>query len=117
MSGVSVRVTTHWVNGWFLKPLAKPYVVVNGRERRVRWGREVAIELVSVNAKIGVGVRYFGRGALLGCEPQDIDLRSTSSNDVQSNMVLEFRNGPLNHMPFRIANRSRIALGEEGHQS
>ena len=90
------RVTTHWFNGWFLRLFARPYLVVDGVEHAVRWGRATDVPVSAGSVRIGAGVRYAGRGALLGAESTPVDARAREGD------VLVLRNGFWNHTPFRI---------------
>jgi len=108
MSTISVRVSAHWSNGWFLRLFSRPYVVVEGKPRRVVWGELTRVAVGSSSPALGAGVRYFGRGPLLGCEPDPVDLVTVGEK------TLEFRNGLLNHTPFRIV---RLASGSAGSRA
>lgn len=93
---VHVFATTHWLNGWFLRVASRPYVVVDGREQEARWGSASTVAVEGGRSRVGVGVRYLGRGALLGLE-------ATPVEGLADGTALVFRNGPWNHDPFRLA--------------
>lgn len=94
MRQVDVALWPHWLNGWFLALFTSPCVVVGSTEHPARWGRAVRVP-VAAGQRVGVGVRYFGRGRLLGVE-------DTALDDVPAGSTLLFRNGPWNHDPFRL---------------
>jgi len=100
MREVHVALRPHWLNGWFLVLFTSPRIVVGSTEHRARWGRAVTIP-VAAGQRVGAGIRYFGRGRLLGVE--DVELDDT----VPAGSTLLFRNGPWNHDPFRLVRVGR----------
>ena len=96
----SVVVVGHWVKGWVLRLFGRAYVVVEDDELPVAWDRPTAVQLPDAPVRIGGGVRYLGRGPLLGCEAQTYEghLRAGSTGVAR----ITLRNGFWNHSPFRI---------------
>jgi len=117
MTTIRIRVVAHWFNSWFLTTFSHPYVVVDGERRRVAWGEPTPIVTKGTSLSLGAGVRYFGRGPLLGCEPEVVDLfragdAGTPVGAGDATVVL--RNGFLNHTPFRIVRTSPASPGRRG---
>ena len=105
---VTVRIVPHWFTGWFLRLFSRPYLVVDGHERRVGWGRAVAVISDGASLQLGAGIRYFGRGALLGCEPETVDVPAPppgAESTLGKPSALVLHNGFWNHEPFRISRR------------
>ncbi len=100
MITIRVAVAGHWINAWFMRLFARPYVVVDGRRRRARWGKPVTFDVPETDVELGAGIRYFDRGPLLGYEPRAVRVGELSAD---SSGVLVFRNGLLNHQPFRLS--------------
>lgn len=99
-----IRITAHWVNSWFLKPLSKPVAVVGRAEYPLVWSKPTEIEIdQDASVRIGVGVRYFGRGKLLGVAMTALPAHSTP--EIRSG-VITFRNGFWNHEPFKLVESS-----------
>ena len=98
-AGVTVVVTGHWLSAWFLRLLARPWVVVDGEERRVRWGEPTPVSLPEQPVLVGAGVRYLGRGPLLGCEQEPYGGHLGARGGAPR---LTLRNGFWNHTPFRL---------------
>lgn len=97
---VSAVVVGHWFNYGFLRIFGRPYLVVDGREHAVEWGRPVEVQLPDRPVPVGAGVRYREGGALLGHEPQTYDRHVRTQADGVPQMT--FRNGFWNHTPFRL---------------
>ena len=96
MNEFTVQISPHWLNGWFLRLFCRPYLFVDGNLHSTAWGETVALGAEPPRV-VGAGVRYFGRGPLLGLEPEEVELGSSAS---ETDLVL--RNGLMNHTPFRI---------------
>lgn len=94
-----IKVTTHWLNGWFLRAFTRPYIVVNSTEYSARFSRPIAIESDENTLVIGAGIRYFNRGALLGFKPEVFECDTPLPADAAVEITLQ--NGPWNHSPFR----------------
>lgn len=95
-----IRIRAHWVNSWFLKLLSKPVAMVGGAEYPLVWSKPTEIEIEQgASVRIGVGVRYFGRGKLLGVSTTDLPAHSTP--ELRSDTIT-FRNGFWNHEPFKL---------------
>lgn len=93
-----IRIKAHWVNGWFLRLLSKPVALVGHEEYALVWSQPTEIEIEQdASVQIGVGVRYFGRGKLLGVSMTDLTAHSTPEFRPD---VITFRNGFWNHEPF-----------------
>lgn len=94
-----IRIKAHWVNSWILKLLSKPVVVVGQEEYALVWSKPTEIEVEQdTSARIGVGVRYFGRGKLLGVSMTELPVHGML--ELRSD-VITFRNGFWNHEPFK----------------
>lgn len=104
----SVLITTHWVNGWFLRLFSRPYFVMNEQEFSARWGKAMDVSLPDGPVRLCAGVRYFNRGPLLGCEPETVDFEKDHRDDTEHGSEslrhpkIVFRNGFWNHSPFRV---------------
>ncbi|WP_193071944.1 hypothetical protein [Brevibacterium sp. FME37] len=95
-----IAIKAHWVNSWFLKLLSKPVAVVGHAEHPLTWSKPTEIEIEQdAPVRIGVGVRYFGRGKLLGVSVTELPAHSTPE---LSSGVIAFRNGFWNHEPFKL---------------
>lgn len=95
-----IRIKAHLVNSWFLKLLSKPVAVVGRAEHPLVWSKPTEIEIEQdIPVRAGVGVRYFGRGKLLGVSMTELPAYSTL--DLRSD-VITFRNGFWNHEPFKL---------------
>lgn len=95
-----IRIKAHWVNGWFLKLLSKPVAVVGREEWPLVWSQPTEIDIEQdVSVRIGVGVRYFGRGKLLGVCMTELPAHRTLE---PRSDAITFRNGFLNHDPFKL---------------
>lgn len=100
---VSARVTTHWMNGWFLRLFSRAYLVIGTEEIQVEWGKWVTAELPNGPVQVGAGVRYTSRSELGGFEPRTIQQQDgTSCGSIRE---LTLRNGFWNHSPFEVENR------------
>ena len=100
MAIVNARVTTHWMNGWFLRLFSRAYLVVGEEEIAVDWGKWIAVEVPDGPVQIGAGVRYTSKADLGGFEPQTIQQPSEGSSESTRSLVL--RNGFWNHTPFKV---------------
>jgi len=96
MNQMKVVIETHWLNGWFLRLFATPYVVTGSAEQEARWGATATVPAGGDREGVGVGVRYFNRGSLLGLEKVMVALPQSGAT------TLVFRNGFWNHDPFRL---------------
>ncbi|MDN5806431.1 MAG: hypothetical protein L0I80_06245 [Brevibacterium sp.] len=95
-----ITIKAHWVNSWFLKLLSKPVALVGHEEYPLVWSHPTVIEMEQdASAWIGVGVRYFRRGKLLGVSMTELPAHSTPE---LSSGVITFRNGFWNHEPFKL---------------
>lgn len=104
MTYIRVRVKTHWINGWFVRLFARPFVVIDDEEYRASFGKSLTVEVEGDGARVGAGIRYGSKGGLMGCEPEEIHARGGSSPERPIDVVL--RNGFWNHTPFHVI-RSR----------
>lgn len=99
-----IRIKARLVNSWFLKLLSKPVAVVGRAEHPLVWSKPTEIEIEQdIPVRVGVGVRYFGRGKLLGVSMTELPAYSTL--DLRSD-VITFRNGFWNHEPFKLVGSS-----------
>ncbi|SDS96593.1 hypothetical protein SAMN04489751_3369 [Brevibacterium sandarakinum] len=93
-----IRIKAHLVNSWFLKLLSKPVAIVGRAEYPLVWSQPTEIEIdQDSTVRIGVGVRYLGRGKLLGVSMTDFPARNTP--EFRSGAIT-FCNGFWNHDPF-----------------
>ncbi|UVI35129.1 hypothetical protein [Brevibacterium spongiae] len=99
-----IELRPHWINGWFVRAFSTPFLLVGStedREYRLSWLAPTEVEVDERQSlKVGVGVRYFGRGALLGVSMSELPGESTSQT---APIDLTFRNGAWNHDPFVLA--------------
>lgn len=102
MQHLRISVKTNWLNGWFIRVFSRPYIVIDGVEHLVKFSTPKCFSSNANSITIGAGIRYFGRGQLLGYEAETFIL------DPQPNGTIEIilRNGFWNHSPFRIINNA-----------
>lgn len=100
MTSVNARVTTHWMNGWFLRFFSRPYLVIDNEEVAVEWGKWTAVEIPEGPVQVGAGVRYARTSELGGFEPQTLQPQGDELSRSTRRLVL--RNGFWNHTPFRV---------------
>lgn len=93
-----IELKPHWVNGWFLRLFAKPALVVGSREYPLSWTASTEVEVDDASRiMIGVGIRYFRGGRLLGVHGTELPREPAPQNGP---VDLTFRNGLWNHGPF-----------------
>jgi hypothetical protein len=108
-----ISVRPHWINGWFLRLFSTPVLLAGSTEYLLSWSSPTDIEIdEGRNARIGVGVRYFGREKILGVSMTELPRTSAAQNG--GPMELTFRNGLWNHEPFVLMNQIRRWLRGEG---
>ena len=96
-----IELKPHWINGWFLRLFAKPALVVDSREYPLSWTASTKVEIDDASpATIGVGIRYFRDGRLLGVHKTELP---RDPGPHHGPVVLTFRNGIWNHDPFVLA--------------
>lgn len=93
---VEISIKPHWVNGWFLKLLSRPCVIVGGLESAMSWKSSLILNLEVGEHQIAVGVRYRFTRPLLGQVPTVVRV------DPGRRLALQARNGALNSDPFMI---------------
>lgn len=99
-----IRIKGHWANSWILKLLTKPAAVVGRAEYPLVWSKPTEIEIEQdTSVRIGVGVRYFGRGHLLGVSMTELPAHSTPDLGLGA---ITFCNGFWNHEPFNLVGYS-----------
>ena len=91
-----LTVSPHPVAVWFLRPAARPVVLVDGIEHPGAWGKPCTVQLVAGTHEVAAGLRYRGTRAVLGTTP----IRVTLAEDETREMVAV--NGIANHTPFTI---------------
>jgi hypothetical protein len=96
---LAVSVRPHWINGWFLRLLARPFVVVDGRERQSSWGEAELVTVPAGEHDVAVFLRYKGTRNQLGMGQLRVQVRP---GDV---VRVSARNGWLNSTPFRLQQR------------
>ena len=106
---IRIRIKAHWVNSWFLKLVSKPVAVVGRAEHPLDWSKPTEIEIEqNTSVRIGVGVRYFGRGKLLGVSMTEVPAYSTLELRPD---VITYRNGFWNHEPFKLFELTSVVPG------
>jgi hypothetical protein len=100
VASVNTRITTHWVNGWFLRLFSRPYLVIDDEEVAVEWGKWIAVEMPEGPVQVGAGVRYTRTSELGGFKPHMLQPQSDETSGSTRRLVL--RNGFWNHTPFKI---------------
>jgi hypothetical protein len=95
-TSITVTVTPHWFNGWFLRLLAVPVVHVDGLAREVAWNRATQFVVDPGAHNVSAGARYRGSRAVLGAE------NVTHLVAEGQHVRLVAQNGPLNHQPFAV---------------
>lgn len=96
-----IELKPHWINGWFLRLFAKPALAVGAKEYPLSWTAPTEVEIDGApGVTIGVGIRYFRGGRLLGVRMTDLPVGSADSSGP---VDLTFRNGMRNHDPFVLA--------------
>ena len=96
-----IELKPHWINGWFVRLFAKPALIVDSKEYPLSWTDSTEVEIDDASgATIGVGIRYFRGGRLLGVHKTVLPSDSEPHNGP---VVLTFRNGPWDHDPFVLA--------------
>src|SRR5699024_1896204 len=73
-ASIVLTIRAHWFNSWFLLWAARPHMVLNDQEHRVRWGRSVEVELMPGCHRIGGGIRYPGFASLLGVQEIEVEV-------------------------------------------
>jgi hypothetical protein len=102
MTSVDISVTGHWLNAWFMRLFARPYMVIDGKRHRVRWSEPNRINVDADEVELGAGIRYFDRGGLLGFEPERVEIQARAAQDPDATVSIILRNGFLNHTPFHV---------------
>ncbi len=63
---VHLAFRPHWINAWFLRPLARPYTRVDGAEHTCRWNRETILDVAAGAHAVETFIRYKGTSSDLG---------------------------------------------------
>lgn len=100
MACICVHVMTHWVNGWFIRLFARPFLVIDDVEHRASFREPLMVRVSGDSVSVGAGIRYGGTRTLMGCEPEVIDIQGDAGPSRPIEVVL--KNGFWNHAPFRI---------------
>lgn len=95
-SAISVTPRPYWVSTWLLRPMARPFVVIDGAEYPARWGADLTVAVSEGPHSVGVGMRYRGFKALLGVREKKVDLRGGFP------VRLNACNGLFNSEPFYL---------------
>ena len=93
---ITVTPETHWLNGWFLRLFARPYVRVDDVEELASWGDPFRFPVAPGRHVVAVGVRYRGTKSLLGADGASVSV------EPGQDLRLMARNGALNHQPFSV---------------
>ena len=95
-AAITVLPKPHWINGWFLRLFAQPYVLVDDVEHAAQWGRGLKIETSPGRHTVVVGARYHRTKALLGVAATEVEAQANQ------HVGLIAQNGPLNHQAFAL---------------
>lgn len=96
-ASIVVTPRTHWINGWFLRPFARPIVRLNGSDHEAQWGRPLHVGVTTGVHRVAVGARYRGSSTVLGLDEVEVQVLE----DEQLELVAV--NGALNHQPFVVS--------------
>ncbi|GAB3558553.1 hypothetical protein GCM10027344_07870 [Spelaeicoccus albus] len=91
-----MTVKAHWMNWWLLRPMTRPYVLIDGVEYKADWRTPVHIDVDSGTHEISAGIRYRGFTSLLGVRAVSVHV------DAGQTVRLLARNGLFNHEPFYV---------------
>lgn len=58
MTGISISFEPNWLNGWWYRLCAAPYVAVEGAVTRCRWGTDTEVRLAPGQHRVRTFVRY-----------------------------------------------------------
>lgn len=94
---VRVLFRPNWVNGWFLRLLAKPYALVAGIEHECDWKLPTDLNVDAGSLRVIVYVRYRTTHSNLGTGIFDGNI------SVGETLSLVARNGVMNQTPFRLS--------------
>ena len=92
----------HWVNALLLRPAAKPYLRLNGTEHTLSWGRTSVFPVPPGRHTLEASWRYRGTRTPLGAGTLEVQVQQGEE------VVIEARNGPLNHQPLRLRHQPRL---------
>lgn len=95
-SSISVTPRPYWLSVWLLRPLARPFVVIDGNEHAARWAKALTIAVPAGRHTVSVGMRYRGFASLLGLRPIQVE------TDHGHHIQLQARNGLFYGEPFYI---------------
>ena len=95
-SSISVTSRPHWLSRWLIRPLARPFVVIDGVEHAARWDTALTVAVPAGRHTVGVGMRYRGFAALLGSCP--VQVQTDRGQQIQ----LQARNGLFDGEPFYV---------------
>lgn len=93
---VRVVFRANWVNGWFLRLLAKPHMMVAGTEHECDWTLPTDVNVDAGKLEVTVYVRYRGTRSNLGTGTFDGNIGAGQT------LSLVARNGAMNQTPFRL---------------
>jgi hypothetical protein len=91
---IQVEFRPHWVNGWVLRTLSTPVVVVDGHDTPGSWSHPAQVEVTPGIHDVAAGFRYLTMQRVLGTRPRRITLLPGQTSGLLA------RNGPLNSDPF-----------------
>jgi hypothetical protein len=91
---IRVVVSAHWVNAGFVRPLARPYVCIDGVEHVARWSAPLVLATTPGEHEVSTFMRYRGTSIPLGRGTVTVTAADGATTDVRA------RNGWANHMPF-----------------
>ena len=95
MTDIVVTFRPHWINGWFVRLFARPYVSVDGEVIRCSWSNPTQIQTAPGTRQLQSFIRY--RRLIpgdLGCGELTVALLPGSRTRVMVS------NGWANHTPF-----------------
>ena len=93
---MGVRFRLSWVNGWFIRLFARPYISVNGAQLPASWSAETLARVECSDVRVDAFFRYRGSTSALGTG----SYRLNGANDATVHLVA--RNGVMNQTPFTV---------------
>ncbi|ADG79642.1 putative protein OS=Tsukamurella paurometabola (strain ATCC 8368 / DSM / CCUG 35730 /CIP 100753 / JCM 10117 / KCTC 9821 / NBRC 16120 / NCIMB 702349/ NCTC 13040) OX=521096 GN=Tpau_3049 PE=4 SV=1 [Tsukamurella paurometabola] len=92
-----IAFAPHWVNAWFVRIVYRPWVQLDdGVPHLARWRAPIDIPVVAGHRTVTTFLR---RRWQSGASPR-ISQRAITVDVPEGTMLVQVRNGPLNHNPF-----------------
>lgn len=96
-AAIVITVKAYWIGRWFVHPLARAFVLIDGAERQVEWSTATRIAVEPGRHMVAAGIRYKGiRSTLLGARAVPAEVKLGKTVDLLA------VNGVLNHEPFYV---------------